>query len=292
MDFDSYQDKAALTDQASPETKDAQAALIVPLLGLAGEVGELLAAYKKRIRDGDAEALSQTRVEEELGDLLWYLSATASRMGLRLSDVARRNLAKCQARWAPTVPNTASSADEYDGTYPESEQLPRRMVFGFSSSTDGRQVLVTLDGKPFGDELTDLSSDPDGYRFHDIFHMSYAAVLGWSPVIRKLLKRKRRSNPEVDLIEDGGRGFAIDEGLSALIFAYAGGHGWMKGLRAVDNELLRTIKTMTSHLEVRSRTPWEWQHAILMGYDVWREVAKSGKGEVIVDLHKRTISLG
>lgn len=292
MDFDTYQDRAGLTDQATPETKDTQAALIVPLLGLAGEVGELLGAYKKRIRDGDDEALSQARVEEELGDLLWYLSTTASRMGLRLSAVAERNLSKCQARWAPAVANTASSADEYDGSVPESEQLPRRMVFGFSSSADGRQVLVTLDGKPFGDELTDLSSDPDGYRFHDIFHFSYAAVLGWSPVVRKLLNRKRRSTPEVDLIEDGGRGFAIDEGISALVFAYARAHGWMKGLRAVDNELLRTIKAMTSHLEVRSRTTWEWQQAILMGYDVWREVAKNGKGEVIVDLQKRAISLG
>jgi NTP pyrophosphatase (non-canonical NTP hydrolase) len=292
MDFDTYQERAALTDQASPDAKDTQAALIVPLLGLAGEVGELLAAYKKRIRDGNNQALNQARVEEELGDLLWYLSATASRMGLRLSEVAQRNLAKCQSRWAPTVANTASSAEEYDGSFPESEQFPRRMVFGFSSSTDGRQVLVTLDGKPFGNELTDLSSDPDGYRFHDIFHLSYAAVLGWSPVVRKLLERKRRSKPEVDLVEDGGRGFAIDEGISALVFAYARDHGWMKGIRAVDNELLRTIKAMTSHLEVSSRTTWEWQQAILMGYDVWREVAKNGKGEVIVDLQKRTVSLG
>ena len=291
MDFDAYQREAATTDQGTPEAKGSKEALIVPLLGLAGEVGELLTAYKKRLRDADEEALSGKRVSEELGDLLWYLSTTASRMGISLSAIAEANLAKCRARWAPTVLNSTYSADEYDGDLPESEQLPRLMQVTFTSNSDGNLVAVMLDGKPFGNELTDLSADPDGYRFHDIFHFTFAAVLGWSPVIRKLLGRKRRSRPEVDLIEDGGRGFAIDEGISALIFAHARDHNWMEGLRSVDNELLRTIKAMTSHLEVSSRSPGEWQRAILMGFEVWRTIEKAGGGTVVVDLHKRSVTL-
>jgi hypothetical protein len=35
------------------------------------------------------------------------------------------------------------------------------------------------------------------------------------------MKRKRRSNPNIDLAEDGGRAIAIEEGISALVFAYA-----------------------------------------------------------------------
>ena len=42
-------------------------------------------------------------------------------------------------------------------------------------------------------------------RFHDIFHLSYAAILGWSPTVRALLRCKRKSDPRVDEVEDGGK---------------------------------------------------------------------------------------
>ena len=35
----------------------------------------------------------------------------------------------------------------------------------------------------------------DGYRFHDVFHLACAAVLCWSPVTRRNLGRKRRTDP-------------------------------------------------------------------------------------------------
>ena len=41
--------------------------------------------------------------------------------------------------------------------------------------------------------------------FHDVFHLAYAAVLGWSPTTRALLKIKRKSRPEIDENEDGAR---------------------------------------------------------------------------------------
>ena len=50
-----------------------------------------------------------------------------------------------------------------------------------------------MSGEKIGDELTDNAYKDDGYRFHDVFHSAYVAILGWSPVIRKLLKRKRKS---------------------------------------------------------------------------------------------------
>ena len=58
-----------------------------------------------------------------------------------------------------------------------------------------QHVRLLVDGKPFGAELTDNAYDPDGYRFHDVFHFAYAAVLGWSPITRALLRRKRKSQP-------------------------------------------------------------------------------------------------
>jgi hypothetical protein len=90
----------------------------------------------------------------------------------------------------------------------------------------------------------------DGYRFHDVFHLAFAAVLGWSPITRSLLERKRSRKPEVDEVEDGGRAKVIEEGISALIFAYAKDYNWLAGKASVSSELLRTIKSMIAPFEV------------------------------------------
>jgi hypothetical protein len=52
---------------------------------------------------------------------------------------------------------------------------------------------------------------------------------------------------EVDEVEDGGRASAIEEGISALVFAYAKGHSFLEGIAAIDYELLRTIKNLGHH---------------------------------------------
>ena len=74
--------------------------LIVPMLGLAGETGQLLSEYKKHLRDGEAHRLFKERVSEELGDLLWYIANVASKFELTLDEIAAANLAKVKARWA------------------------------------------------------------------------------------------------------------------------------------------------------------------------------------------------
>lgn len=71
-----------------------------PVLGLAGEVGELLNKVKKIFRDGKGR-LTPTRkkdIEGELGDILWYLARTASEFNVSLEDLARDNLKKLDAR--------------------------------------------------------------------------------------------------------------------------------------------------------------------------------------------------
>jgi NTP pyrophosphatase (non-canonical NTP hydrolase) len=60
-----------------------------PILGLFGEIGSLLAALKKKRREGDVYATYDETILEELGDALWYLSTVASRAGLSLSAVAQ-----------------------------------------------------------------------------------------------------------------------------------------------------------------------------------------------------------
>jgi NTP pyrophosphatase (non-canonical NTP hydrolase) len=61
-----------------------------PLLGLVGEVGSLVSALKKKRRDADAYFGYHDVVIEELGDVLWYLTAVAQIGGTTLSETASR----------------------------------------------------------------------------------------------------------------------------------------------------------------------------------------------------------
>lgn len=289
MEFNTYQKEALATDRV-PASQDADhvTSLIVPMLGLAGETGQLLSEYKKHLRDGEAHRLFQERVSEELGDLLWYIANVASKFNLSLSEVASANLAKVRQRW--TTQRTELLT--FDGDVPDCERLPRRFeVELFDVESDARhRVRVMIDGKLFGAELTDNAYDPDGYRFHDVFHFAYAAVLGWSPTTRALLRRKRKSRPLLDEVEDGGRAAVIEEGVAALAFDYARRHRFLEGVVTLDFQLLRTIKDMTYHLEVRQRTTGEWEQAILQGFDVWRAVLAAHGGRIAVDLDARQIT--
>ena len=288
MDFDRYQKEAMRTDRVPAHgCSDDILSLIVPMLGLAGETGQLLSEYKKHLRDGEAHQLFKERVSEELGDLLWYIANVASKFDLGLDEVAIANLAKVKARWA----TERSESLCFDGMLPEGERLPRRFEVELVDvqGEDRQRVRVTINGVPFGGEMTDNAYDPDGYRFHDVFHFAYAAVLGWSPITRALLRRKRKNRPLLDEVEDGGRAAVIEEGVAALAFDYARRHHMLDGVSVLDFQLLRTIKDMTSHLEVKQCTTGEWEQAILQGFKVWRAVLAASGGRIAVDLDQRHI---
>ena len=90
MHFNEYQLLANQTDHhsgTSPLGSDHQD-LLVPLLGLASEAGELLGEHKKWASDGGSYKLYPDWVKEELGDMLWYLSNVATKYGLTLEEVA------------------------------------------------------------------------------------------------------------------------------------------------------------------------------------------------------------
>ncbi|HCL3990060.1 TPA: nucleoside triphosphate pyrophosphohydrolase family protein [Pseudomonas aeruginosa] len=288
MDIDYYQTEAQKTDRIPGDAlSHDEARLIVPLLGLAGEVGELLSEYKKHIRDGDAHILFKERVAEEVGDLLWYIANVASKFELKLSDVAKGNLQKTSDRW-----NEQASIFNLDAGYLDNERFPRRFEVELREEVVGDdrvKIFTYINGEQVGDPLTDNSYDPDGYRFHDVFHLSYVAILGWSPVIRKLLGRKRRSVPLIDEVEDGGRAQVIDEGVAALVFDYAKQHSWLENVTEIDFHLLKTIKGVTSLYEVRDRSMREWQRAILTGFKVWREVVKNNGGHISIDLDLKSM---
>jgi NTP pyrophosphatase (non-canonical NTP hydrolase) len=288
MDFDSYQKEALRTDRVpARDGSDNVLSLVVPMLGLAGETGQLLSEYKKHLRDGEAHRLFKERVSEELGDLLWYIANVASKFDLTLDEIAAANLAKVKARWATERTEPLC----FDATLPAGERLPRRFEVELVDveGEDRQRVRVAINGVPFGGELTDNAYDPDGYRFHDVFHFAYAAVLGWSPITRALLRRKRKSRPLLDEVEDGGRAAVIEEGVAALAFDYARRHHMLESVSVLDFQLLRTIKDMTSHLEVNQCTTGEWEQAILEGFKVWRAILAARGGRIAVDLNQRSL---
>lgn len=68
-------------------------------LGL-GEVGEIQGKIKKIIRDAQGMVHDDVKkaIMKELGDLLWYVSETATTLGIELGDVAQGNLEKLASR--------------------------------------------------------------------------------------------------------------------------------------------------------------------------------------------------
>lgn len=285
MDMDDYQRIAIQTRIISDQEPQAR---IIPLLGLAGEVGSLLTEFKKDYRDGEAYRLFPEMVIEELGDILWYLAAIADREGISLNRIAEANLKKVTSKWQAHSPEDflpGISLARYDSSFESDEQLPRKFTAVINELGAGPnfKVHVEVNGKSYGQILTDNSFQDDGYRFHDVFHLAYMAFLGWSPVSRRNLSLKRKSNPRVDEVEDGGRAIIIEEGISAYVFQHAEGHSFFGGMNKVDFDLLRTIQRMSKHLEVRTASSSQWQHAILEGYRAWREVYRNRGGSIVSD---------
>lgn len=90
-------------------------------------------------------------------------------------------------------------------------------------------------------------------------------------------------------IEDGGRGVVIEEAVSAFVFDYARQERFLQGVRHVDSELLRTVKGLVSHLEVRARTTAEWERAILRSYEIWRQMREHRGGVMHLDMRERSV---
>ncbi|MBA9900917.1 nucleoside triphosphate pyrophosphohydrolase family protein [Burkholderia cepacia] len=293
MLFSTYQQEAEKTDQTEARGADAMTGIMVPLLGLAGETGTLLTEYKKYLRDGTAYRIFNEKIAEELGDILWYVSTIATKQGLDLELIARSNIAKITDRWHENS-SPLFGPKLFDDGRPENEQFPRQFDVVVSAVTDDdgkERILLSLNGNPLGDPVRDNTYEDDGYRLHDVFHLSYVAVLGWSPVMRKLFGRKRKSDPLLDENEDGGRAQVIDEAISALVFEEARKTSFFADVPSLDYELLRTIKGLTARLEVARCSGRQWETAILSGFDVWRALRERRSGTIRCDLIEGMIKL-
>ena len=201
------------------------------------------------------------------------------------ADVVRMNVDKTRGRFLHADPE---SLPTFDSDFPDEERIPRRFEIRFKQRSGGKCHLQ-WNGVFIGDPLTDNISNPDGYRFHDVFHFAYAAILHWSPVFRALIKQKRKSDPKVDEAEDGGRAIVVEEGITAWIFARAKELDFFAGQKNVSFDLLKVVQEFVKGYEVE-RCPLKlWEQAILDGYKVFRELREKKGGVVVGDREARTI---
>ena len=184
MDLDEFQRRAHSTDQnpkldkqADEITRTPQKHEVIPLLGLVGEVGGLLGEYKKLLRDGATHRKFRDEVEEELGDILWYVANVATKFNLSLNKIAETNLAKVEDRWASPTKRHAL----YDDGLPANQQLPRQFEYDFEQQVIGgvmKMVLVDrLVGETAGDPLTDNAYEDVDTDFTTSFILRLLRVL-------------------------------------------------------------------------------------------------------------------
>ncbi|MFM8441426.1 MAG: nucleoside triphosphate pyrophosphohydrolase family protein [Acidobacteriota bacterium] len=96
MQFEDYQSKARVTALYPRRLSN----LEYPTLGLAGEAGEVANVVKKIQRDlgGEINDEFRTKLKDELGDVLWYISACADELGITLTEIAEYNVEKLAKR--------------------------------------------------------------------------------------------------------------------------------------------------------------------------------------------------
>jgi len=375
-----YASQALTTDQRS----DA-GSLTFPLLGLFGETGSLLSEVKKKQRDRASYLGYASAVVEELGDVLWYLTAVAARGGLSLGEIAG-NLNRGYADWQRTSDSTLSfaslqpaimsrrleptpifektllqlagevgllvtdheagrltnnqsalmgrlvaimrtliqAANEAGVTleaaaiknlskifdrwpreriYPSpldesavrEEQLPRDLyVEVFERKVQGQTyVFQRCNGLNIGDRLTDNAMTADDYRFHDVFHYAYVAILTWSPVIRSLFRLKRKSSPKIDDAEDGARASLIEEGVTTWIFGQAVALNFFADVKTgeLPFHMLKHVRQFVAGYEAEQIPLWLWEDAILQGYAAFRFLRENRRGRLHIDTsnHRLTI---
>lgn len=96
MNFEDYQSAASKTALYPRRMSNVE----YPTLGLAGEAGEVANIVKKIQRDHEGVLTEETRakLKDELGDVLWYISACADELGLTLAEIADFNIQKLAKR--------------------------------------------------------------------------------------------------------------------------------------------------------------------------------------------------
>ncbi|MCA2434876.1 nucleoside triphosphate pyrophosphohydrolase family protein [Rhizobium leguminosarum] len=256
------------------------------LLKLAGATG----ALSSFIVEGDPPDPSLLRVE--LTRTFKLLVEAANEAAVTLEAAARQNLAKAEDRW----PSERVFPTLFDADFDPHEQLPRKLeieIYERDAGGGKSFVLQRCNGIFIGDRLTDNIMRPDDYRFHDVFHYAYAAILGWSPVIRALFKVKRKSQAQVDEGQDGARAGLIEEGVATYVFGIAKEFDFFHNEKPGDLSFtfLKNVRQFVRGYEVDHAPLWLWEEAILQGNHAFRFLRENRRGLVKLDIEGRSLTI-
>lgn len=280
---DAFGTFADIQSQRKPDGSATSEEFEEALIALAGKTGLFLNDFHLKRFSSNRDVLSA-----HLTDVLRALVAAANIANINLAKAAAENVSKINSRW----PRKHAYTPLFDERFDELEQLPRRIEMKIFERKRGNriQVFQQRNGVNIGSAITDNKMSDDDYRFHDAFHLAYAAILGWSPVLRGLFKLKRKSEPKVDEAQDGARAILIEEGISTLVFHRALRLNYFEGIDSLDYSLLKMIPEFVAGYEVEACPLWQWEQAILEGFKVFRMLRRRRKGLVIADLTQRAIT--
>lgn len=316
MELREFQERALETKQYQLDKPEHASAAAFGLVQATGSIAQL---YKKQLYKKLDLSAYKDLLRRELGDLLWYTAIVARAFGLDLEDIAKKNIEITRDLYShgPDSRRPLRTFDDSATGCPITQRFPHRLVFRFEETlNDNGQfrastTLIEADPNPFpdgptkengrvvagfqvgdqlGDELTDNSRRPDGYRFHDAIHMGFLAVLGWSPILRRLLKLKRKYDPAIDESQDGARAAFAEEGLAHILARLAEKRQQFRTPDSVDGVTLQVFDEATSELEVNELPKWLWRRAISSAFVVMHQVTEAHGGYVIADLKQRTLT--
>jgi len=291
MHFHDYQKLAYLTART-----DGDVLMKVCLAVLWQLSAEMMRHYLTPIERELNQTIPDRPLNDILGEVAWHLSALASVVNLDLDEVAEANVRKVGFRR-----NRGDQTPLHDAGEPERQRFPRRFDVVFLTVGPGLSRMY-WGGRRLGDDLTDNAHDDDGYRFHDVMHLANVAKLGWSPVLRKMMRRKRRDRRETDEVEDGARAQIVEELIVKAIHAEGERLARVRHPGVADADLrlfedrsdisfrfLQTLRNYADGLEVANNRYWEWEDAIFVGSALYDQLKRQCQGTVTVDLEARTI---
>ena len=231
----------------------------------------------KMVKDEDKKLLRQ---------FAGYFLQALQFSGISPARMVLFNLKKVESRFLDL--SCKSKLPTFDNNFDSVERLPDKFKIKIIERAN-KQIYLQWNNVVIGDLLTDNSCNSDGYRFHDVFHFAYAAILHWSPVTRALIKHKRKSDPAIDEVQDGGRAIVVEEGLTAWVFSRAKELDFYEGQESVSFDTLKTIGEFVRGYEVAKCPLKLWEKAIIEGYKVFRKVRDNEGGIIIGNRKERTI---
>ena len=226
-----------------------------------------------------------TNSEEKTASFLTVFFHIMELLQVDFGQVININIEKISGRF---IRPENSKLPTFDYDFPEFERLPEYFEVEFVQRTPTQQAM-RINGIFVGDPLTDNIEHDDGYRFHDVFHFSYAAMLHWSPTFRSLLKQKRKSDLKIDEEQDGGRAIVVEEGVAAWVFTIAKESNLFKGQKDLSFDMLKNVAQFVKGYEVERCPLILWEETIIKGFEVFRAIKANDGGKVVGSRKERTI---